>query len=102
MRDQQDGQAQLGMETANELEDAVLCGDVDAGGRFTQEQDLWLLCECPGDEDPLLLTSGEVTERRVLEVEHPDIAQSLQGYFTIPAARSSEDPERAIPAHHHG
>lgn len=59
MSDQEDGQFEFIVKVLHELDDVVLGGNIQAGSRFIQDQDLGLLGQGPGDEDALLLAAGQ-------------------------------------------
>jgi hypothetical protein len=61
MRDEQHRQSEIVMQATDQIQHTVLRGDVNAGGGFVQEQDLRLLRERPGDEDPLLLSARAIS-----------------------------------------
>ena len=60
MGDQEDCQAQLFVQMLHQLDDIVLRRNIQSGRRLIEQQHIWLLGQGSSDEDPLLLSSGEV------------------------------------------
>ena len=61
------------MEVLNQIQHAVLCGNINAGGRLVEQEYLWLLSQRSGDQHSLLLAPRQMSEGRVPMVLHPYI-----------------------------
>jgi hypothetical protein len=60
VRDEQDGEAELAVEVAQQLEDRAGGLRVQGAGGLVGEQHLGVAGQRPGDADSLLLTAGEL------------------------------------------
>jgi hypothetical protein len=58
--DENHGELVVGFQGVDELVNGLFAGDVDATGGFVKEEDVGLIDERPGDEDPLEFTAGKV------------------------------------------
>src|SRR5262249_52444766 len=72
-----DGDAVVLVEMGEEVEDVVAGFDVDAGGRFVEEEELGTTDQGAGQEGALLLTAGEVADVAVAELAD---AEALEGF----------------------
>jgi hypothetical protein len=63
-------------------------GGVQAGGRLVEDEKTRIADQCPRNQDPLLLASGEVLEPALLEVAHPHRLQRFLSMNTVLLARS--------------
>ncbi len=67
----------------HQLDDVVLRRDIQSSRRLVEQQYIWLLGQRSGDEDPLLLSSGEVAQRAVSMPLHPHVSQGVQRDLAI-------------------
>jgi len=58
--DEHDGRAAFAVQRLEQLEDSVTGGVVEIAGRLVGKQDLWGVCECARNRDPLLLATGQL------------------------------------------
>ena len=80
------------MKVLDELDHIVLGGDIQAGRRLIQYQDLGLLGQRPGNEDPLLLAAGQMTQRIIFVSLHADLGERFQCDVMILPPRTLEQP----------
>ena len=85
VRDEQVGQAGLGLDVGEQLEHLRLHGHVEGAGRLVADEQLGLGREGPGDADALALTAGEL--RRL----------AVQGRRAGRPGRSARPPCRVAP-----
>ena len=81
--DGDDGGA-LGAESAQALEQGALGLGVHAGEGLVEEQQVGSLGEGAGEEDPLLLAAGELTDGAVGERAEPELLQAAAGFLPVP------------------
>ena len=60
VRDDDDGDAELAVDIADQLKDLARGLGIERAGRFIAEQDLRVRGECAGDGDALLLSAGKL------------------------------------------
>ena len=79
------------LELAQRVGQRVLVGQVDAGGRLVEEEQLGLAGEGAGDQHPLLLPAGEVGDAVAGPVGQTDHRECLGdgGRSARPSGRSS-------------
>lgn len=89
------------LELRKQAEDLVTRVHVEPGERLVHQHDLRLLRESPGDEHPLLLSSGESFDSMISEIDESDIVERLSGKPSVPGARSTKRSQAAGASHHH-
>lgn len=73
----------LGMEVLKKLSDDLLIGGVEIARRFVREEDGWVVDECAGDTDSLLLATGELAGEMLSPMTQADAFESGAGLFFI-------------------
>ena len=63
MGDQQQGEAALGLEARQKLQDLRLDGDIERGGRLVGDQQRGVVGQRRGDHDPLALAAGQLVRK---------------------------------------
>lgn len=91
MRDEQDGQAQLPVQVAQQLEDGAGGLRVEGAGGLVGEQHLGVAGESAGDADALLLTAGELGREGLRLVGETDQVEQLQRLAGTFLSRDAED-----------
>ena len=81
VRDDDYGQVQLPIDILYGIQDLLLGGRTGHGRRFIQEQDLGLLGQLPGYEQPLLLTAGKDGGQMVGLLLQAHQAQIVKGFL---------------------
>ena len=77
MGDEHDGRAAFAVQRLEQLEDSVTGGVVEIAGRLVGKQDLWGVCECARNRDPLLLATGQLGGEVVSSALEPDALDQL-------------------------
>ena len=90
VRHHQDRQFQLVIETVQKLVKRVGVLNVDPRRRLVEDQQVRPVRKRPGDEDPLELTAGKLTEARRPESFHPDQAQNVPDPLAVNAFHPME------------
>jgi hypothetical protein len=91
VRDEQDGEAELPVEVAQELEDGAGGLRVEGAGGLVGEQDLGIAGEGAGDADALLLAAGELAGVGLGLVGEADQVEEFQGPAGALGAGDAED-----------
>lgn len=89
------------MKVLYQLDNIVLGGDIQTGRRLIQYQYFRLLGQGPGDEDALLLASGQMPEGIIFVRVHSDLSQRLQRNVMILPPWTFEQAQRSVTTHHH-
>lgn len=92
--DEQDGQAELLVEVAQQLEDGAGGLGVERGGRLVREEHLGVAYQGAGDADALLLAAGELAGVRLRLVGEADQVEQFEGLARAVAAWHAEDLQR--------
>src|SRR3546814_2197702 len=87
-----DDGAALGVECPQHLQDGALGRGVDAGERLVHEIEPRLLGQRPCQEDPLLLTAGELPDLSSGKVGESDLVEAGHRRLAVPP------PDRPAPA----
>ncbi|GAA2932987.1 hypothetical protein GCM10020221_30950 [Streptomyces thioluteus] len=96
MRDEEDGQAELPIEVAQQLEDRAGGLRVERGRRLVGEQHLGVAGQGAGDADALLLAAGELARVGLGLVGEADEVEELQGLAGALLAGEPEDLQRQL------
>jgi len=88
------------LQLRKQAEDLVTGVYVETSERLVHEHDLGLLRESPGDEQPLLLPSGERLYPMIGEIDESDIVECLSDKPSILGARSTKRSQAAGASHH--
>ena len=97
---EENGQTHIAMQPLNQIEHAVLRRDIDAGGRFVEQEHLRLLRQRPRDEDPLLLPAGKMPQGRLPVIVHRHAFQRVHGNIAILFRRPPEESQHPVAPHH--
>ncbi len=69
------------VERSEKFHDLIARGRVEVSGRFIGQDDLWIVDECPGHGDSLLLTAGEFRRPVMQAVFEPDESSQAEAAF---------------------
>lgn len=100
--DEQDGQAELLVEVAQQLEDGAGGLGVECGGRLVGQQHLGVAGEGAGDAHALLLAAGELSGVGLRLVGEADQVEEFPGLAGAVPAGDAEDLQRQLHVVQHG
>ncbi len=83
----------------DDLENAKLAGEIESGDRFVEQEQIGSSGDRLGDEDPLLLTTGQLTERPAAEMRHLEQPGGVVDESTIGSPEWAEEAAISVPAH---
>ena len=87
-------------EVIEEVEGGIEGGDIHAGEGFVHEEDVRLLGEGAGEEDALLLPTGEVADGTAAQVGDAHLAQALVNDLTVMRGGGLEPTLDIVTTHH--
>jgi hypothetical protein len=86
---------------SQELDDGVFGVHVDAGERFVEQDHAPVLGQRAGEEDTLLLTTGEFADLTLAKIDHADASQCHSDRLMIGGPGDAHHVHVAVAAHHH-
>lgn len=88
-------------EFAEQREELLGGGNVEAGERFVEKQKLRLAAECAGDEHALALPAGKFAHGAVAQIPQPDLLDSFRSRDVVRAAGGTPPRAEAQPPTEH-